>query len=133
MRSLRDLRCLAPGGVFFGLFDAELGPSSGYNLMSRHSPDAGGGSRGDAPDGAPPRVVPAPLARRASRLRPQMRLGELLEAWRAAREPSPKTLDGALRAVAQFQDLFGDLTVSQIVADDLFDYRDSVAILPRNL
>jgi hypothetical protein len=85
-------------------------------------------------DGGQQRIIPEPLARRrASRLRPEMRLRELLDAWSRARSPAPKTLDGASRAIEQFIDLFGDIAASEIVADDLFDYRDMVAVLPRRL
>jgi hypothetical protein len=71
--------------------------------------------------------------RRASRLRPDLKLEELARTWAAARKPAPKSLAGASRAVAQFIALNGDLPVAEFVADDLFDYRDALSTLPRAL
>jgi len=62
-----------------------------------------------------------------------LRLGTLVDRWGTARDPAPKTLHGARRAVAQLVSLVGDIPVNELSGEHLFDYRDALAILPRRL
>ncbi|MDB5583972.1 MAG: hypothetical protein JWR80_9148 [Bradyrhizobium sp.] len=77
-------------------------------------------------------TVPARTAP-GSRLRPKLRLMELMSLWAAARHPAPKTVHGATRAIAQLISLIGDLPVGKIKGEHLFDFRDALAGLPRDL
>lgn len=75
--------------------------------------------------GNPVRSVP-------SRLRPDMKLGELLEAWKG-KTPAPGAQGAHETAttVADFIDYFGDVSVSRITGDHLYNFRDEVASLPK--
>ncbi|CAM3278287.1 DUF6538 domain-containing protein [Sphingomonas antarctica] len=67
-----------------------------------------------------------------SRLRPDMKLGELLNAWKA-KTPAPGAQGAHETAttVADFIDYFGDVPVSRITGDHLYNFRDAVAGLPK--
>jgi hypothetical protein len=49
------------------------------------------------------------------------------------RTPRPQSEVEAQRAVDRFVELYGDLPVGQITRDDILDYRDFIASMPRNL
>lgn len=68
-----------------------------------------------------------------SRLRPDMTLSELFVEWNAKLQPSEQTAHEFEQSLKDFVDLHGDLPVSQITSDDLLDYRDEAAILPRSM
>lgn len=75
--------------------------------------------------GNPVRSVP-------SRLRPDMKLGELLDAWRA-KTPAPgaQGTHETATSVADFIDYFGNVAVSRMTGDHLYNFRDAVASLPK--
>ncbi|MBV9841415.1 MAG: hypothetical protein JOY99_07795 [Sphingomonadaceae bacterium] len=66
----------------------------------------------------PARYVPK------DRRRPQMRFGELLDAWQKERNPRPQSLREAKVAVVDLIDFIGDIPVTSVTKDMLFDYRD---------
>lgn len=69
----------------------------------------------------------------APRLRPEMRLGELYDEWKAKRQPSAQCALEYRRSVDDFVDYIGDIPVSEITEDDLLTFRDAVAKMPRHL
>lgn len=69
----------------------------------------------------------------ASRLRSEMRLMEVFDAWQAKKRPSPQTANEFRSAALAFIDLVGDIPVNEIVNDDLLDFRDEVAKLPASM
>lgn len=75
--------------------------------------------------GNPVRSVP-------TRLRPDMKLGELLDTWKT-KTPAPGAQGAHETAttVADFIDYFGNLSVSRITGDHLYNFRDAVAGLPK--
>jgi integrase len=75
--------------------------------------------------GNPVRSVP-------TRLRSDMKLGELLDAWKS-KTPAPGAQGAHETAttVADFIDYFGDVAVSRITGDHLYNFRDAVACLPK--
>ena len=78
----------------------------------------------------PQRAVP----RRANvRLRPDLGLIALFEAWQAAKSPTPQTALEYRRAVEDLIDFTADLKVIDIDADTLFDYRDAAASPPKSM
>ncbi|WP_066681945.1 MULTISPECIES: site-specific integrase [unclassified Sphingomonas] len=68
-----------------------------------------------------------------SRLRPTMRLKQLYREWKDGREPRPQTALEFEAAVDDFIDFAGDIPVSTIDADLLYDYRDAAAGLPASM
>lgn len=68
-----------------------------------------------------------------SRLRPNMRLKQLYREWKDGREPRPQTALEFEVAVDDFIDFAGDIPVSTIDADLLYDYRDAAAGLPASM
>lgn len=78
------------------------------------------------------KLLRSPLRHAATRLRPDMRLGGLFEAWKT-KTPAPGA-QGAHEAsttVADFIDYAGDIPVSRITGDHLYNFRDAVASLPK--
>lgn len=77
-------------------------------------------------------LISAPIRSMATRLRPDMRLGELLEAWKA-KTPAPgkQGAHETTTTVADFIDYAGDIPVSMITGDHLYNFRDAVASLPK--
>lgn len=75
--------------------------------------------------GNPVRPVP-------TRLRPDMKLGELLDAWKS-KTPAPGAQGAHETAttVEDFIDYFGNVPVSRITGDHLYNFRDEVASLPK--
>ncbi len=67
------------------------------------------------------------------RLRPQLRLRELFEEWRRRRNPRPQTIDEARNAMEDLIDYIGDVPVSLIDSDMLYNYRDAAALLPSSM
>jgi integrase len=65
-----------------------------------------------------------------SQLRPHMRLEQLFREWKAGNQPRPQTAIEYEAAVMDFIDFAGDLAVSAIDSDILYDYRDEAARLP---
>lgn len=77
-------------------------------------------------------MVNNPIRQVASRLRPDMRLGELLEAWKTKTPtPGPQGAHETSTTVADFIDHYGDIRVSRITGDHLYNFRDAVASLPK--
>lgn len=66
----------------------------------------------------------------SDRLRPDMRLADVIPHWRAARRPALKTVDSVSRAAAEFAALVGDMPITRIRHEAMFDFRDAVAKLP---
>lgn len=68
-----------------------------------------------------------------SRRRPNMRLKQLFDEWKAGNQPSPQTALEYESSVDDFIDFAGDIPISAIDADLLFDYRDEAKKLPRTM
>jgi integrase len=62
-----------------------------------------------------------------------MKMNELVDAWIAARNPAPKTAYATRRIVRRFVSLSGDLGIGDVNHTRLFDFRDALAAMPRNL
>jgi integrase len=62
-----------------------------------------------------------------------MKLAELVEHWIAARNPAPKTAASTRRVARYFVSLLGDLGIGEIGHVQMFDFRDALALMPRNL
>ncbi|WP_156678187.1 site-specific integrase [Sphingomonas profundi] len=79
-------------------------------------------------------AISTPVRPTTSRLRPDMRLGELLEAWKT-KTPAPGAQGAheACTTVIDFIDFMGDVPVSTITADQLYNFRDAVAVLPASM
>lgn len=67
------------------------------------------------------------------RLRPHMRLKQLFAEWKAGNKPRPQSALEYEAAVDDFIDFAGDVPVSTIDADLLYDYRDAAAKLPATM
>lgn len=68
-----------------------------------------------------------------TRLRPDMRLGDLYDRWKEKRQPSRKCAHEYRGSVDDFIEYIGDIPVDDITADDLLTFRDAVASMPRQL
>lgn len=68
-----------------------------------------------------------------TRLRPNMRLKQLFREWQAGNEPRPQTVGEYEAAIDDFIDFAGDVAVSTIDPDMLYDYRDEAAKLPASM
>lgn len=68
-----------------------------------------------------------------SRLRPNMRLEQLFHEWEDGNKPRPQTALEYKASVDDFIDFAGDVSVSAIDADMLYDYRDEAAKLPSTM
>ena len=68
-----------------------------------------------------------------SRLRPNMRLKQLFREWRDGNEPRPQTALEYEAAVDDFIEFAGDIAVSTIDPDLLYDYRDEAGKLPASM
>ena len=68
-----------------------------------------------------------------SRLRPHMRLKQLFDEWKNGKEPTVQTALEYEAAVDDFIDFIGDVPVSIIEPDMLYDYRDEAAKLPNTM
>ncbi len=66
-----------------------------------------------------------------TRLRPGMRLRELFEQWSTETRPTAKCSHEYKRSVEDFIDYTGDIAVAEIVRDDLLNWRDEVAKMPK--
>ena len=67
------------------------------------------------------------------RLRPTMRLKTLFREWKAGTAPRPQSALEYEAAIDDFIDFAGDVAVSSIDADMLYDYRDAAADLPASM
>ncbi len=77
-----------------------------------------------------------PSARRrenASRLQPDMKLDALEARWIAARKPTLKAQAATNTAVRYFKSYIGDVGIGEITPNDLFEFRDAVAALPKSM
>lgn len=74
-----------------------------------------------------------PIINPVSRLRDDMKVTELVDAWVTARNPAPKTAYATRRIVRRFVSLLGDIGIGEINHTHLFDFRDALAVMPRNL
>lgn len=81
--------------------------------------------------------VAAPRQRRerasGTRLRPDLRITELFDAWQAKLGPTGQTAHEYESSMRDFVEMHGDVPVAEINADDLLDYRDAAAELPRSM
>lgn len=68
-----------------------------------------------------------------SRLRPNLRLKQLFNEWKDGKKPRPQTALEFEASVSDFIDFAGDVPVSEIDADMLYDYRDEAAKLPSTM
>ena len=76
-------------------------------------------------------AIASPLRSVGTRLRPDLRYGELLDAWKK-KTPAPGA-QGAHEAgttVDDFRDFVGDIPVTETTGDHLYNFRDAVASLP---
>jgi len=76
-------------------------------------------------------LIKSPFRPAGTRLRPAMTLGELLTEWKG-KTPAPGS-QGAHETsttVTDFVDFVGDIPVSEINGDHLYNFRDAVASLP---
>ena len=78
------------------------------------------------------KLLRSPLRHVATRLRPDMTLGELFDAWKK-KTPAPglQGVHETFTTVTDFLDFAGDLPVSRITGDHLYNFRDAVASLPK--
>lgn len=78
------------------------------------------------------KLLKSPLRHAATRLRPEMLLSELFEAWKT-KTPTPgaQGVHEAWTTVVDFIDFAGDIPVSRITGDHLYNFRDAVASLPK--
>ncbi|WP_179187241.1 site-specific integrase [Sphingomonas sp. TZW2008] len=78
------------------------------------------------------KLLASPLRHTATRLRSDMTLCELFEAWKT-KTPSPgaQGVHEASTTIADFIDYAGDIPVSRITVDHLYNFRDVVASLPK--
>ncbi|WP_171007619.1 site-specific integrase [Sphingomonas sp. 3P27F8] len=67
------------------------------------------------------------------RLRPTMRLKTLFNEWKAGNQPRLQSAQEYEASVDDFIDFAGDIAVSTIDADLLFDYRDAAKDLPSSM
>jgi len=77
-----------------------------------------------------------PSARRranSSRLQPHMKLDALEAKWIAARKPTPKAQAATKTAVRYFKSYIGDVGIGEITPNDLFEFRDAIAVLPKSM
>lgn len=80
-------------------------------------------------------VAVLPSARRrenSSRLQPDMKLDALKTIWIAARDPTLKAQAATNTAVRYFKSYIGDVGIGEITPNDLFEFRDAVAVLPKS-
>ena len=68
-----------------------------------------------------------------TRLRPTMRLKQLFDEWKDGNKPRPQTALEYEAAVNDFIEYAGDVAVSNIDPDMLYDYRDEAAKLPASM
>lgn len=68
-----------------------------------------------------------------SRARPDMKLRDLATEWKAKRKPTLKMQAAADKAVADFTSYLGDIGIGEITADDCFEFRDAVALMPNSM
>jgi len=68
-----------------------------------------------------------------SRLRPHMRLKQLFHEWQDGNKPRPQTALEYEAAIIDFIDFAGDIAVSTIDPDLLYDYRDEASNLPASM
>ena len=66
-----------------------------------------------------------------TRLRPEMRLTELFTEWQAKLQPTEQTAHEYEQSLNDFVEMQGDIPIGEVTADDLLDYRDEAAKLPR--
>ena len=81
-------------------------------------------------------VAVLPSARRrenSSRLQPDMKLNALEARWIAARKPTLKAQAATNTAVRYFKSYIGDVGIGEIIPNDLFEFRDAVAVLPKSM
>lgn len=81
-------------------------------------------------------VAVLPSARRrenSSRLQPDMKLDALEARWIAARKPTLKAQAATNTAVRYFKNYIGDVGIGEITPNDLFEFRDAVAVLPKSM
>jgi integrase len=62
-----------------------------------------------------------------------MKLSALLIRWREARAPTPKAIVAAEKAVASFTSYVGDIGIGEITADDCFEFRDALVVMPASM
>ncbi|MFK3889788.1 DUF6538 domain-containing protein [Sphingomonas sp. NPDC079357] len=78
----------------------------------------------------------APSVRRrnqTTRARPDMKLAALAGRWQAARSPTPKAIAAAAKAIEYFISYIGDVGIGEITADDCFEYRDALEVMPASM
>ncbi|MGJ3627815.1 hypothetical protein AB5I41_14125 [Sphingomonas sp. MMS24-JH45] len=79
-------------------------------------------------------VTPAPSCRTrpsGSRLRPDLRLTQLFDEWKVTLQPSQQSAHEYKQSMLDFVEMFGDVPATEITSEDLLDYRDAAAKLPR--
>lgn len=68
--------------------------------------------------------------RTQSRLKPNLRMGELFQEWKATLGPSAQTAHEYEQSLTDFLQMIGDLPVCEVTNGDLLDYRDEARKLP---
>lgn len=77
-------------------------------------------------------AIRTPHVLMTTRLRPNMRLGELFSEWSGkTKTPSLQTVHEARTTVNDFIDFAGDLPVGLLTGDHFYNFRDAVASLPK--
>ncbi|TVV69827.1 DUF6538 domain-containing protein [Sphingomonas solaris] len=87
----------------------------------------------DAVRGQAAMAQPEPRRARRTRLRPKMKLDELLAAWITLQKPKPKSVAAAEKAVRDFKSYIGDVPVIEIGSTDCFDFRDALSVMPKSM
>jgi integrase len=67
------------------------------------------------------------------RLKPDLRLRELLKKWAKAQAPQPQSVHEASVAVEDLIHFLGDVPVMTVTGDMIYDYRDEARKLPRSI
>ncbi|WP_327752093.1 site-specific integrase [Sphingobium sp. SJ10-10] len=68
-----------------------------------------------------------------SRLKPDMRLGELFNLWNEGMNPRPQTASEYRRAIDGFIDYIGDIAAMEVTEDDLHNWLDALVKMPARL
>lgn len=62
-----------------------------------------------------------------------MKLDPLEARWIATQTPTPKAQAATKTAVRYFKSYIGDVDIGEITPNDLFEFRDAVAVLPKSM
>lgn len=83
--------------------------------------------------GQPPQAQSLRRRPNASRARPDMKLSALAVLWKAKRKPTLKMQAAVDKAIADFTSYIGDIGIGEVTAEDCFEFRDAVAVMPSSM